>query len=457
MVRYVAILLFLTFPALMAIGQVQEYTLPPELTDGASDPSLFLQQNSSQTAPQEIVPGIYRAAGFGNTLLVTTDDGNVVIDTSLPSSAPAHRELLSTVAPDAPKYIIVTHGHGDHVGGIREWLGPDTKVIAHSSFVEFRAYQEMLSGFFARRNAAQFGLQLAENAGTRRDADQEDGPPAPPAESPLPLETFDSNRQLKLGGLTFELTHRPAETYDALTVWIPEKKAIFTGDLLYTSFPNIYTLRGTRPRWALDYVAALNDVMALNAEILVPSHGDAIIGADAVADTLKKHRDAIQFVHDATVAGMNAGKDVYTLMREVRLPPELALPETYGKVAWSVRGIYEGYVGWFDGNPAHMYDTPPTSSFAALVDLAGGADPVAARAQKILEQGNEVEALQLADAALAADPSNEAALRVRLTSLQALRAKSTNFNEAGWLHAAIKSMRKTMQALEMDEAVPSTQ
>ena len=122
--------------------------------------------------------------------------------------------------------------------------------------------------------------------------------------------------------MTFELTHRPAETYDALTVWIPEKKAIFTGDLLYTSFPNIYTLRGTRPRWALDYVAALNDVMALNAEILVPSHGDAIIGADAVAKTLKQHRDAIQYVHDATVAGMNAGKDVYTLMREVRLPPE---------------------------------------------------------------------------------------------------------------------------------------
>ncbi len=457
MVRYVAILLFLTFPALIAIGQVQEYTLPPELSDGSSDPSLFLQQGNSQKTPQEIIPGIYRAAGFGNTLLVTTDEGNVVIDTSLPSSAAAHRKLLATVAPGAPKYIIVTHGHGDHVGGIKEWLGPGTKVIAHSSFVEFRAYQDMLSGFFARRNAAQFGFQIPDSGENQSDNGPETAVQSQPPENTLPLETFDTTKQLKLGGLTFDLAHRPAETYDALTVWIPEKKAIFTGDLLYTSFPNIYTLRGTRPRWALDYVAALDHVMTLNADVLIPSHGDAIVGAAAVAATLKKHRDAIQYVHDATVAGMNAGKDVHTLMREITLPPELALPETYGKVAWSVRGIYEGYVGWFDGNPAHMYDTSPTSSFAALVELAGGAAPVAARAQKILEQGSEVEALQLADAALSADPSNEAALRVRLTALQALRAKSTNFNEAGWLHAAIKSTRKTMQALEMDEAPPSTQ
>ena len=179
MVRYVAILLFLTFPALMAIGQVQEYTLPPELSDGASDPSLFLQQDRSQNTPQEIVPGIYRAAGFGNTLLVTTDDGNVVIDTSLPSSAAAHRKLLSAVAPDAPTYIIFTHGHGDHVGGIREWLGPDTKVIAHSSFVEFRAYQQLLSGFFTRRNAAQFGFQVPETTDTPGRGSCGNGAPRP--------------------------------------------------------------------------------------------------------------------------------------------------------------------------------------------------------------------------------------------------------------------------------------
>ncbi len=450
MVRYVALLLFLTFPALLAIGQVQEYTLPPQLGGDTADPSLFLQQDSAQSAPQEIVPGIFKATGFGNTLLVKTEAGSVVIDTSMPSSAQAHRDVLSQVSPDAPKYIIVTHGHGDHTGGIRTWLGPDTKVIAQRNFEEFRAYQDMLRGFFNRRNAAQFGLDLP--AGTPTPEAQADARP----EKKLPLVLFDKDYDLTLGGLTFKLQHMPGETYDALTVWIPEKKAVFTGDLLYTSFPNIYTLRGTRPRWALDYVQSLEKVMALKADVLIPSHGDPIIGADNVAAMLKKHRDAIRYVHDATVAGMNEGKDVFTLMREIELPPELALPESYGKVAWSVRGIYEGYVGWFDGNPAHMYGVPPNAGYPELVELAGGADPVAVSAQRLLLQGKDVKALQLADAALMADPDNEGALRVRLTALQSLRAKSQNFNEAGWLHAGIRATRKRMQELEMDEA-PSTQ
>ncbi len=452
MLRYVLLLLFLTFPALLAIGQVQEYTLPPQLGNETADPSLFLQQGANQAAPQEIIPGFFKATGFGNTLLVKTDEGSVVIDTSMPSTAPAHRKLLSDVEPDAPKYIIITHGHGDHTGGIRTWLGENTKVVAQRSFAEFRAYQDMLAGFFGRRNAAQFGIQIPqgeENVGAQEPSEAE--------AAPLPLVLFDDSYEIVLGGLTFKLTHMPGETYDALTVWVPEKKAVFTGDLLYTSFPNIYTLRGTRPRWALDYIQSLEKVMALNTEILIPSHGEPIIGAQAVADTLAKHRDAIRYVHDATVAGMNAGKDVYTLMVEIKLPEELALGESYGKVAWSVRGIYEGYVGWFDGNPANMYALPPTSPFAALVELAGGADAVAVRAQKMLQQGEEVEALQMADAALSADPKNEAALRVRLTALQALRAKSDNFNEAGWLHSGIRATRKIMQELEMDEEAPSTQ
>ena len=65
---------------------------------------------------------------------------------------------------------------------------------------------------------------------------------------------------------------------------------------------------------------------------------------------------------------MNDGKDVFTLMREIKLPAELDIGETYGKVSWSVRGIYEGYVGWFDLNPATMYaaspNVPPTPNWS---------------------------------------------------------------------------------------------
>ena len=94
-------------------------------------------------------------------------------------------------------------------------------------------------------------------------------------------------------------------------------------------------------------------MLALKPEIVLPSHGLPIKGHDQIVKRLTRYRDAIQYVHDATVQGMNDGKDVFTLMREIKLPAELDVGETYGKVSWSVRGIYEGYVGWFDLQSGH--------------------------------------------------------------------------------------------------------
>ena len=119
------------------------------------------------------------------------------------------------------------------------------------------------------------------------------------------------------------------------------------------------------------------EVLALQPEVVLPSHGLPIQGSEQVVKRLTRYRDAIQYVHDATVKGMNDGKDVYTLMREIKLPAELDIGESYGKVAWSVRGIYEGYVGWFDLNPATMYSLPANAADKDLVELAGGVEAVA--------------------------------------------------------------------------------
>src|SRR4029077_15898050 len=135
---------------------------------------------------------------------------------------------------------------------------------------------------------------------------------------------------------------------------------------------NIYTLRGTEPRWALDYINSLNKVLDLKPELVLPSHGEPVKSNTEISRRLSKYRDAIQYVHDEVVKGMNDGKDVFTLMREIKLPPQLDIGETYGKVAWSVRGIYEGYVGWFDLNPASMYAASPNAADGELVELAGG-------------------------------------------------------------------------------------
>ena len=131
-------------------------------------------------------------------------------------------------------------------------------------------------------------------------------------------------------------------------------------------------------------------------------------------------------------------------MREVKLPSELDLGEGYGTLAWSVRGIYEGYAGWFDGNPATMFATPPAAVYPDLVRLAGGASAVAAAAQKLLGEKKLVEALHLADAALSVEPANRIALEVRLSAFQQLLKQSRNSNERGWLNFGIQETRRKM-------------
>jgi len=373
---------------------------------------------------------VHQAIGFGNTYMVTTKAGNVIIDTSMPGPAKRHHKLLTAVS-DAPiKYIILTHAHGDHVGGVPLWKGPETKVVGQAHEVEFLDYLNRLSGFYAYRNAAQY------DATTQRQA----GDPNPGNHTAPKLADilFDKEMTLKVGDLTFKLMATPGETPDHLTVWVPELKAAFIGDNFYGSFPNIYTLRGTEQRKALEYVDSLNKVLALNPEVIFPSHGEPVVGAANVRAALTKYRDAILYVHDATVKGMNEGKDVFALMKTVKLPADLYVGEGYGQVAWSVRGIYEGYAGWFDGDAATMYPVSPTDAQAELAKLAGGAAPIAARAAELNAAGQPALALRLTSAALAAEPKNAAALAARRDALKALLAKSGNSNESGWLNAALR-------------------
>jgi len=365
--------------------------------------------------------------GFGNTMMISTSEGNVIIDTSIVLHARKHHELLTAENKAPIKYIILTHAHGDHTGGVPLWKQAGTQIIAQKNHVEFVHYLARLAGFYSKRNAAQFGLSIPD-AGTwasNRGGKIE------------PTILFDDKYEFTLGGTKFEIYRAPSETYDHLFVWVPNYKTVFTGDVYYESFPNIYTLRGTPPRWALDYVDSLNRILALKPEIVVPSHGLPIHGNDEITRRLTRYRDAIQYVHDETVKGMNAGKDVYTLMRQIKLPAALEVGESYGNLIWSIRGIYEGYVGWFDQNPVTMYDTPASSVYPDIVKQAGGPEAIAALAAARVQSGDAVAALHLTDVALAADHDNRKSLEVRLKALEILRGRCKNTNERGWLDYSI--------------------
>jgi alkyl sulfatase BDS1-like metallo-beta-lactamase superfamily hydrolase len=273
----------------------------------------------------------------------------------------------------------------------------------------------------------------------------------PPYVEITPDILVDDSYSFHVGGLTFRVLATPgAEGPDAVSVWLSKRRMLFVGDALGPtpgSFPNLFTLRGENLRLPMPLLASITRLRDLGAETLLPGHFEPITGKQNVDALFARVSTAVRHVHDATVAGMNEGKSVWTLMDEVKLPTELAVSEQYGRVAWGVRAIWEAYTGWFRyESTTELYAVPPSTVYAELAELAGGADKVAERASVHVVAGEPLRALHLAEVALAADPAHAGALEAQLAALQRLAEADAgaNFQVAGWLRHRIAETKRAL-------------
>jgi alkyl sulfatase BDS1-like metallo-beta-lactamase superfamily hydrolase len=384
---------------------------------------------------------IWVASGNSNAYLVTTRDGNVLIDTGATFDAERTARALAA-APGEIAAIVLTHAHVDHVGGFPKFVRPGVPVIAHRALRQRLRDQIALTPFRNKRARVLWGKVM-------------DAQDALPVADLVPTLLVDDRHELVVGGTRFIVLATPGgEGPDGLSVWVPELDALFTGDLCgptTASFPNLFTLRGENLREAVPMIASLERVLALRPrpKLWLPGHFESVRGRVAIRTTLQRTRNAVAYVHDETVAGMNAGKSLWQLMREVRLPAELAVSEQYGRVAWGVRAIWESYTGWFRyESTTELYPTPRAEADAELVALGGGASAVAARAQRHVARGEPELALHFVDAALAAEPASRDALAAKRAALAALLARDgANFQLGGWLRSELAS---TDAALAVD-------
>jgi alkyl sulfatase BDS1-like metallo-beta-lactamase superfamily hydrolase len=240
-----------------------------------------------------------------------------------------------------------------------------------------------------------------------------------------PVKTFaDERLKLEIAGLKLELVHAPGETDDQIFIWLPQKKVLLPADNYYKSFPNLYAIRGTAYRDVTKWVDSIDKMRALRPEYLIPSHTRPMTGAEEIYDTLTNYRDAIQFVHDQTIRHMNAGFTPDEIVERVKLPPHLArlpyLQEYYGTVEWSVRGIFNGYLGWFSGSATDLFPLTPDERARRITDLAGGEDFLLERARQAVMSRDYQWALELADHLIRNNPNLSQASNLKVQALKAL-------------------------------------
>jgi alkyl sulfatase BDS1-like metallo-beta-lactamase superfamily hydrolase len=394
----------------------------------------LIKQGESAQEAVDVGDGIFMSKNIANSYLVTTGEGDVLINTGTDFEAAAIKERFERVSKGPLRAIAFTQGHPDHVGGWELFNAPGVETIAQANHSDVREYWRRLHPFYSRRIMALWGAFMDVEAVAAK---------LPP--EPVLTTAFIDSHSFELGGRRFEFYSTPGgETTDALAVWLPEHRTVFIGNLMGPFFghvPNLYTLRGDKIRSAIAFIHSVDRVIALNPETLINGH-DVFHGADAIRQTMTKVRDATAYLRDRTIDGMNAGSDLWTLMQDVTLPAELALPQVHGKVPWIVRSIWEEHVGWFRyESTTELYGTPPSAVWQDLVELAGGTEALTERAHDHVDQGRPLPALHLIDMVLAHSPGDPAALHVKHHALELLLQDSgrENFSEVQWLEQDLKT------------------
>ncbi len=392
-----------------------------------------------------ITDTVFHVSGLSNAYAVNTSEGAIIIDTGFAHQAPRQMELLKEVIDGPVKYIFLPQGQHDDVGGIPLVKEDGTEIIMTRSSSEYMVYRKQAAPYLMPRYAALYSW--ANELRTKGGGDRKQNPfPYHPITPDILVEDH-IGYTFELGGVKFEVIALPgAEGINSAGLWMPEERILFAGGGSVgpeiPMWPNIGTVRADRNRILEKYIDTINTMIELKPAILLPGQDDPMLDEQEIMDSLVLLRDAATYVNDEIWKGLSAGKDVYQLMREIRLPEELShLSQQHGRVEWTVRETVNQTGGWFAYRyTSELYPYRPHEIYPDLVAMAGE-QKVIASARAMLGKGELEKAMMMAEAVVEADGDSKAALTLQRDVLQALleRANATykTFSEIAWLQAQI--------------------
>jgi alkyl sulfatase BDS1-like metallo-beta-lactamase superfamily hydrolase len=222
-------------------------------------------------------------------------------------------------------------------------------------------------------------------------------------------------------------TEAPAE----MNVFIPDERALCMAEKCTANQHNVYTLRGAQVRDALmwsKYIDQSLDLYAHQSDVLFASHHWPRWGQDDLTEYLASQRDAYRFVHDQTLRLANHGRTMTEIAEELVMPTglgdEFFNRGYYGTLSHNAKAVYQRYLGWFDGNPAHLNTHPPVEAAKRYVAFMGGAHSVLEQARASFAEGDYRWVVEVVNHVVFAEPDNEPARLLQADALEQLGYQS---------------------------------
>lgn len=240
--------------------------------------------------------------GWSNAGLVVADDTSLLIDTLF--DLRLTQEMLDSMRPLTEprpiRQVLNTHGNGDHWYG-NQLVPERAEIVASEAAVQ--DMNDVPPALMAALKGADFDENLSAFVRHAFAPFQFDG-----IDLRLPTRTFTGSLTLDVGGRQVELLELgPAHTRGDVIAYVPDARAVFTGDILF--------IGGTPIMWAgpvSNWLGACEHIERLDVDMIVPGHGPLTDkeGPRQVRRYLEYVRDQATERHAAGMSATDAALDI---------------------------------------------------------------------------------------------------------------------------------------------------